>query len=60
MRQYFIVAAPYPEMLESTVNQHLSSGWELQGGIAVSAASDRNDFFYQALSREKPNPGEGQ
>ena len=60
MLEYTIVTAPALGRLEKDVTEHLSDGWQLQGGIAATAFEGREadgsgtfyiDYF-QAMTRE--------
>lgn len=55
MKEYAVLCESSVEILERTVDRYLEAGWELQGGVAV----DSNDCLFQAIAREKPDPGEG-
>ena len=52
--RYRIVEAKDSEGLEQDVNEALSEGWELQGGVSVvnSQANTYAWWFYQALVRD--------
>ena len=60
MLEYTIVTAPALGRLEKDVTEHLSDGWQLQGGIASTAferseADGSGTIFidhYQAMTRE--------
>lgn len=60
MKEYRVISGSCIEYLELHVSQQLALDWKLQGGVAISAANDRDDYFYQAMWREKPDVGGGQ
>jgi len=44
-----LVAYDKPEALEETVNDHLSKGWKLQGGVSVIIDAAGSQMFSQAI-----------
>jgi hypothetical protein len=54
--QYKVIDEMFLNDLEKKVNEHIKSGWKLQGGISVSRArySGHNDElrYFQALIKE--------
>jgi hypothetical protein len=70
MTKYFAVSAPDNSQLEKSVNELLSEGWKLHGGISVAACVEpcrengRGDYvgadytfiYAQALTREEATP----
>lgn len=53
---YKIIAEVFLNDLEEKVNNHIKSGWKLQGGISVSKSQYSENIdelrYYQALIKE--------
>ena len=58
--QYIILIGQFPNDLEKKVNDNLSSGWILQGGVSVSRSRNKSgggtdDLIYsQAMTKTNP------
>ncbi len=50
--EYKIVTNQYYGQLTSDVNDLIKSGWNPQGGIAVTRDDSGNTWFYQAMIKE--------
>ena len=53
MEQYKILVAPYFDKLENIVNQFLSIGWLLSGGVFVHSSERGMIGIYQAVYKPK-------
>jgi len=47
--EYKIVIARTPAGLEGDVNALLKAGWELHGGLVVTAATEKEVGWFQAM-----------
>ncbi|MBZ5995366.1 DUF1737 domain-containing protein [Leuconostoc gelidum subsp. gasicomitatum] len=50
--EFRVVRSDYMFELESNVNDALSHGWRLQGGVSVIAYQSGKPAYFQALVRE--------
>lgn len=56
MPKYFVlVAYETPLKLEELINDHLSKGWKLQGGVSVILDADGAQMFSQAIYNDSEN-----
>ena len=49
MTAYKILNARTPGSLEEMVNKALKDGWELHGGLVVTAATEKEVGWFQAM-----------
>ena len=52
-----VIEGHFVEEFTKRVNEELSCGWELSGGMSVVLTNSYRTVFYQALVREYEQPG---
>lgn len=53
--EYKILSYRTDESLASAINEHLSDGWKLQGGVSVTQAENNSEWYMvyaQAVTRK--------
>ena len=56
-RQYKVLVESYLPRLEADVMDHLSNGWECQGGLSICFNDSANGrVYHQAMTRTTPDP----
>ena len=52
MTQYKVIVTYDADLLAAKVNEHISDGWSLWGGVSV-AVDGNGDYYAQAMIRTK-------